>query len=106
MLDPGFVRDHPDQVRKSLNDRGGDAAALDAFLEADIERRRLLLEIEAHKQERNRATEEIARMKRDGEDAAGERPCVRAFFWAGSTCSPLTASRRVGRRGLSGSSML
>ena len=70
MLDPGFVRDHPDEVRQALRNRGGDAAALDAFLEADASRRRLLQQIEARKQERNRASDDIARMKRDGEDAS------------------------------------
>jgi seryl-tRNA synthetase len=70
MLDPAIIREHTDDVRQRLEARGEDLARLDRFLEADAARRALLQEAETLKQQRNQATEEIARLKRKGADAA------------------------------------
>ncbi|MGD8377099.1 MAG: serine--tRNA ligase [Acidobacteriota bacterium] len=68
MLDPGWVRDRPEDLRKALANRGGDTAELERFLEADARRRQLLQEIETRKSERNRASDEIGRKRRAGEN--------------------------------------
>ena len=71
MLDPGFVRDHMDDVRTGLRNRG---LTLDAELEQlatlEARRRRLIPEIEGLKREQNAAGDEVARAKRQGKDAS------------------------------------
>ncbi|MGM0452290.1 MAG: serine--tRNA ligase [Thermodesulfobacteriota bacterium] len=68
MLEIKYVRQHLSEVRDALN-RRGDAADLDTFEAADAERRRLLNEIEQLRHRRNVVSDEIAGMKRRGEDA-------------------------------------
>jgi seryl-tRNA synthetase len=69
MLDPATLREHTDEVRRSLASRGDDAELLDRFLKADGRRRTLLQQAESLKQERNRANDEIAQARRAGDDA-------------------------------------
>jgi seryl-tRNA synthetase len=69
MLDPAVVRDNIDAVRAALRDRGASAEPLERFLAADARRRKLLQDGEAMKQQRNLASDEIARMRKDGADA-------------------------------------
>src|SRR5271170_7615353 len=68
MLDLGYVRDHLDAIEKMARDRG---ATLDLapFREIDTERRQLIFSTEKLKAERNKASDEIGRMKKAGEDA-------------------------------------
>ena len=69
MLDPGFLRDHPDLVRAALKNRGTDPDAILAPLGPLDERRRaLIVEVETLKREQNAAAEEVARRKKAGED--------------------------------------
>ncbi|MBM3286895.1 MAG: serine--tRNA ligase [Candidatus Eisenbacteria bacterium] len=68
MLDPKFVRAQPERIRKAIADKG-EAADLDAILRLDEERRALLAQVEARKAERNRSSEEVARLKKAGQDA-------------------------------------
>ena len=70
MLEISFVRERFDLVLRKLGARGG-GADLSGFAELDSERRRLLKETEALKQRKNRASEEVARLKREGADAGG-----------------------------------
>ncbi|MDO8587672.1 MAG: serine--tRNA ligase [Armatimonadota bacterium] len=72
MLDAKFIRQNPDVVRQALVNRQSATEPLDEFLELDEARRRLLTESEGLKAERNRESEEIAKMKRAGQDAAAE----------------------------------
>jgi seryl-tRNA synthetase len=67
MLDLGFVRDHLDVIRKMAENRGV-SIDLDAFQSIDGERRRLITEAEQLKALRNRASEDIGRRKKAGED--------------------------------------
>lgn len=69
MLDLGYVRDHLDAIEKMARDR---ALKLDLapFREIDIERRQLITAAERLKAERNKAGEEIARLKKSGQDAS------------------------------------
>jgi seryl-tRNA synthetase len=69
MLDPAYVREHLDEVRTGLKNRGLDAdAILEPFLSLDAQRRELILESETLKREQNASGEEIARAKKAGQD--------------------------------------
>lgn len=74
MLDLGFVRENLPLVEEKLRQRGMDPAeTLKDFVSLDRERRRFINEMETLRAEQNRASEEIARLKKDGKDA-GNRP--------------------------------
>src|SRR6201987_382597 len=68
MLDLGYVREHLDVIEKMARDRGV-TLDLAAFRELDSERRQIITSIERLKAERNKASEEIARLKRKGSSA-------------------------------------
>ena len=68
MLDLGYVREHMDAIEKMAHDRGV-TLDLAAFRELDSERRQIITSIERLKAERNKASEEIARLKRKGSSA-------------------------------------
>ena len=69
MLDPAFVRDHTDEVRAGLQNRGLDPASLLApFGALDARRRELIPQVEGLKREQNAAGEEVARAKKQGLD--------------------------------------
>ena len=70
MLDLNFVRDNLSFVEEKLQQRGLDPAdVLKDFRELDTERRQAITEAETLKARRNRASEEIAKLKKSGEDA-------------------------------------
>ncbi|MBI3455376.1 MAG: serine--tRNA ligase [Candidatus Rokubacteria bacterium] len=69
MLDPRFIREHPEVVEAGAKARGA-AVPLQEFLDADGRRRALLRDVEERKARRNRASEAIAAAKRQGQDAA------------------------------------
>ena len=71
MLDPALLRDRFDVVRDRLRTRGQDLEPLlEELAGFDRERRGLIPRVEALKRERNEAGEEIARLKKQGGDAA------------------------------------
>src|ERR1039457_64557 len=70
MLDLGFVRDHLPLVEEKLQQRGMvPAAILKDFHAIDLERRAAITQAETLKAQRNKATEEIAKLKKDKLDA-------------------------------------
>ena len=69
MLDQRFVRKNPDAVRQAVANKN-ERVDVDRFLDLDERRRELLQTVESLKQRRNTVSDEIARMKRDGEDAS------------------------------------
>ncbi len=70
MLDLGFVRDHLPLVEEKLRQRGMDPdLILGDFYIIDLERRAAITKSETLKAQRNRATEEIAKLKKDKQDA-------------------------------------
>jgi seryl-tRNA synthetase len=72
MIDPAYVRDHLDDVRKGLTNRGVHAdAELEQLATLENRRRRLIPELEGLKRDQNAAGDEIARTKRQGQDASG-----------------------------------
>jgi seryl-tRNA synthetase len=69
MIDPAFVRDHPDLVRAGLKSRGMDADAdLEALASIEARRRAVIVEVEELKRLQNRSGEEVARAKKEGRD--------------------------------------
>ena len=73
MLDLNFVRDHLPQVEEKLRQRGTDAAeVLKDFAAIDAERRQAITTVEALQARRNRASEEIAKLKKSGQDASAQ----------------------------------
>jgi len=71
MLDLNFVRENLPLVEGKLRQRGMDpVAVLRDFREVDTQRRVAITEAETSKAQRNKATEEIATLKRSGQDAS------------------------------------
>jgi seryl-tRNA synthetase len=71
MLDAAFVRDHIEDVRAGLRNRGLDPDAdLEQIATLEARRRRLIPEMEGLKREQNTAGDEVARAKRQGLDAS------------------------------------
>lgn len=68
MLEIKFVRQNLELVRKALENRGG-AADWDAFTDADKQRKTVLGEIEQLRHRRNVVSDEIAALKKSGQDA-------------------------------------
>jgi seryl-tRNA synthetase len=69
MLDPAFIRDHMEEVRTGLRNRGIDAnKTLEEIATLETARRRILPELEGLKRQQNTSGDEIARAKRRNED--------------------------------------
>lgn len=69
MLDIKFIRENPDVVKKALKDRAI-KLGIDEVLELDKNRRALLTEVEELKAKRNKESEEIGRLIKEGKDTA------------------------------------
>jgi len=68
MLDPKFVRDNIDTVRQSLKDCSS-KVDLDEYLALDKKRRELMTSLETLKAQKNKASEEVNKLKKQGADA-------------------------------------
>jgi seryl-tRNA synthetase len=70
MLDLNFVRDNLPRVEEMLRQRGADpAAVLKDFRDVDTLRRQAITEAETMKARRNKASEDIAKLRKAGQDA-------------------------------------
>src|SRR5215469_9603581 len=70
MLDLNFVRENLPVVEEKLRQRGMDPAAVfKDFRAVDTHRRQAITEAETSKAQRNKASEEIAKLKKAGQDA-------------------------------------
>ncbi|MBI4590651.1 MAG: serine--tRNA ligase [Candidatus Rokubacteria bacterium] len=76
MLDLKFIREHPEQVVRALETRGG-AESVQRLLALDADRRRRVTAVEASKALRNKVSEEIAQAKRRGEHPSEEMARMR-----------------------------
>ncbi|MEK7364497.1 MAG: serine--tRNA ligase [candidate division NC10 bacterium] len=76
MLDVKYIREHPDEVARALETRGG-AESVQQLLGLDAERRRRVTAVEALKAERNKVTGQIAQAKRRGESPTEEMARMR-----------------------------
>ena len=73
MHDPKVLREQGDAIRAGVIKKAGAIPPqLDRFYELDKQRLALLHEADALKQQRNAASEEIARLKKDGADASAK----------------------------------
>jgi seryl-tRNA synthetase len=73
MLDLNFVRDNLSVVEEKLRLRGMDPdEVLKDFQQVDTRRRQAITEAETAKARRNRASEEIAKLKKSGQDATAQ----------------------------------
>ena len=78
MLDMKFVRENPELVMDARRKRNANVN-LDEFLELEMNRRELTLQVEAVKSQRNAASQEIGKMKKAGENADAQMAEVRAL---------------------------
>lgn len=67
MLDLRFIRENPEKVRNASNAKGV-KVDLDRLLELDKKRRVTIREADSLKEKRNRVSEEIGRLKKEGMD--------------------------------------
>ena len=71
MLAREYLREHADQYRVALKNRGA-TVDIERFLELDSERRRTIAQVEALKNQRNVASQEIAQLKKSKQDASAQ----------------------------------
>jgi len=71
MLAREYLREHADEYRVALKNRGA-SADLDRVLELDAERRRTIARVETLKNQRNVASQEIAALKKNKQDASAQ----------------------------------
>jgi seryl-tRNA synthetase len=71
MLDPNFIRENPEQVKAALQDLNTEAP-IDEILELDRQRREILKDVEALRQERNAGSKAIGQLMREGKKAEAE----------------------------------
>jgi len=72
MLEMKFIREHPDTVKADLQRRGAvdKLAWVDELLQNDQKWRSLQIQANALRQQRNKLTEQIAKLRKQGQDAA------------------------------------
>lgn len=67
MLDPQFLRDHPDRVREAIeHKRTGDPAVVDRALEADRQRRESITELQALQKRQGELSKQIGPLMKAG----------------------------------------
>lgn len=69
LLDPKFIRENPDLVKEAMAKRK-ENVDIDAFLALDEKRRDCITKAEQLKNKKNTVSEEIARLKREKQDAS------------------------------------
>jgi seryl-tRNA synthetase len=80
MIDLAFVRANLALVEEKLRSRGADpAVVLGNFAEVDRERREAITQVETLKAQRNKLTEEIAKLRRGGGDASSQTEQTKAL---------------------------
>ena len=80
MLDLAYVRENLPQIEEMLRRRGIDPApVLSGFRQVDEKRRALITQSETLKAQRNRASEEIAKLKKAGQDASAQMEQTKAL---------------------------
>src|SRR6476660_10144687 len=72
MLDLNYVRENLDKVRAALQSRNFDLKTLDAFADADAERRRVIAESDQLTAQRNTSSREIGNLMKEGKKEEAE----------------------------------
>ena len=78
MLDFKYLRDHIDEVREKIEQRGVEVN-WENLLDLDISRRELLKEVEDLRYQKNTVSEKISQLKREKKDASQEIENMRAL---------------------------
>ncbi|MBI4713051.1 MAG: serine--tRNA ligase [Planctomycetes bacterium] len=68
MLDLDFIRSNPDKVKKAVQNKG-EKANLDEVLKLDTARREVITQLDNLRARRNKASDEVAQLKKSGQDA-------------------------------------
>ena len=76
MLDRNLVRENPDWLQKRLSTRGGDYP-LDELVALDSQWKAALLQSEHLRRQRNEASEQIGKLKREGRETATDQARVK-----------------------------
>jgi len=79
MLDIKRIREQPDDVRRSLENKGVAPGAVDTVLRLDEQRRQALGEAETLKNQRNTDSKRIGELKKQGADTTDAQAAVRAI---------------------------
>ncbi len=79
MLDPKFIRENVDIVRRSLENKRDDPALIDKFLELDKARRDILKEVEELKRLKNEASKKIGVLIKENADVGSAKKEVAGF---------------------------
>jgi seryl-tRNA synthetase len=77
MLDRKFIREHPDEVREGLENRGDDVD-LDGFLDLDAEWRELKAQGDDLRHERNEVSRSIGELKQEGKEEEAQAAIERS----------------------------
>ena len=77
MLDPKFIRENPDIVKKSLEARSDDVGLVDRFFELDKTRKELVQEVETFKRQKNEASKKIGELIKEKGDVVSEKTKVK-----------------------------
>lgn len=93
MLDVKLVRENTEKVIEALKKRSEDTAILDKFLHIESKRRELLKAVEDDRQQRNKLSQEVGKIKKEGGDAS-------ELLQEAKKVSEMTAAREVELRGL------
>ncbi len=78
MLDRAFVRENLDLVRQRLSNRGGDYP-LEELIAIEADWKKAVLQIEDLRRRRNEASEQIGKLKREGQDTSAQQAQVKAI---------------------------
>jgi seryl-tRNA synthetase len=79
MLDPKFIRENPEAVRKSLENRKGDVSLVDKFLELDDARKEIIKKVEDLKRIKNEASQKIGELIKRKADVSSAKDEVNAI---------------------------
>ena len=70
MLNIKLIRENPELVSEALKKRGEDTSSLNKILDIENRRRDLLRDVEEMRQNRNTISQQIGRLKKEGQDAS------------------------------------
>ncbi len=73
MLDVTFIRENPDIVRETMRKRNIETTPVDEIVDFDVQRRRLLREVEPLKEQRNIMSRQIGQLMKDKKPEEAER---------------------------------
>jgi seryl-tRNA synthetase len=79
MLDPRFIRENADLVRKSVKDRGEDMGLVDRFFSLDETRRDLIQQVEDFKRRKNELSNKIGQLIKQKADVSGPKGEVKTL---------------------------